>query len=216
MQRYKICQQFTTVISQCLAECLLFQICKDTKFVSNSQLGDIYTCILFIVSDMQRYKICQQFTTVLSLGVDYWTLFQICKDTKFVSNSQLFDCVCVVFVYCFRYAKIQNLSAIHNEEETKYVKTQLFQICKDTKFVSNSQPLLHNTLPLKIVSDMQRYKICQQFTTPLTPRLQRCLLFQICKDTKFVSNSQLFFNSPNKIANCFRYAKIQNLSAIHN
>ncbi len=139
---------------------------------------------------MQRYKICQQFTTLY----------------KLVSAN----------AYCFRYAKIQNLSAIHNFDLNHLLPNRLFQICKDTKFVSNSQQspttkkfirdcfryakiqnlsAIHNTLPRTsspqmIVSDMQRYKICQQFTT-------------------YGGNNKKFLN-------CFRYAKIQNLSAIHN
>ena len=98
-----------------------------------------------------------------------------------------------MFVNCFRRAKIQNLSAIHNIAPTEDPTTQLFQICKDTKFVSNSQldaavtynlfdcfryakiqnlSAIHNRRrehsgKQKIVSDMQRYKICQQFTTQL-------------------------------------------------
>ena len=99
--------------------------------------------LTLIVSDMQRYKICQQFTTYLSHKFCCVVLFQICKDTKFVSNSQLPTTDLVRFLYCFRYAKIQNLSAIHN---------CFFELC-DLSF---------------IVSDMQRYKICQQFTTPCT------------------------------------------------
>ena len=170
---------------------VLFQICKDTKFVSNSQpssarvltLVDCFryakiqnlsaihnyiagtVMILAIVSDMQRYKICQQFTTVRLLRSNIAILFQICKDTKFVSNSQPRLALAYCGFHCFRYAKIQNLSAIHNE-------------------------IAAAAMDKVIVSDMQRYKICQQFTTANVPLPARLPLFQICKDTKFVSNSQ--------------------------
>ncbi len=140
---------------------------------------------------MQRYKICQQFTTPPFAYINAGELFQICKDTKFVSNSQR-SCSCYhSSPNCFRYAKIQNLSAIHNRLS---VRCGFF----------------------RIVSDMQRYKICQQFTTLLLLHLLLLLLFQICKDTKFVSNSQRFGDDSQEWKNCFRYAKIQNLSAIHN
>ena len=140
---------------------------------------------------MQRYKICQQFTTRISSIYSVPLLFQICKDTKFVSNSQLLLPCSECSADCFRYAKIQNLSAIHNESAEIQYRLELFQICKDTKFVSNSQlssmsvydnmdcfryakiqnlSAIHNSMKrldavLQIVSDMQRYKICQQFTT---------------------------------------------------
>ena len=143
-------------------------------------------------------------------------LFQTCKDTKFVSNSQQVAHLCNRSAYCFRYAKIQNLSAIHNLEnkvvghisivsdmqrykicqqfttgtDSDEYSSTLFQTYKDTKFVSNSQHDIKSAVTDRIVSDMQRYKICQQFTTTMHHR--------------------------NRLVNCFRYAKIQNLSAIHN
>ncbi len=140
---------------------------------------------------MQRYKICQQFTTNAVLHNNQFGLFQICKDTKFVSNSQPSIVLTSTPKYCFRYAKIQNLSAIHNDVK-------------------------RNRLAVRIVSDMQRYKICQQFTTSLYIHLNFSKLFQICKDTKFVSNSQPSAYVALYVFYCFRYAKIQNLSAIHN
>ena len=143
-------------------------------------------------------------------------LFQTCKDTKFVSNSQQNYVALATFKNCFRRAKIQNLSAIHNKnyymnkpEEIvsdvqrykicqqfttdafgKYAPMILFQTCKDTKFVSNSQLKFSIYIFYYIVSDVQRYKICQQFTTNALKYQIFNLLFQTCKDTKFVSNSQ--------------------------
>ena len=139
---------------------------------------------------MQRYKICQQFTTVICPDNSVYILFQICKDTKFVSNSQLIRSIIFFTLHCFRYAKIQNLSAIHNLRQHTPFEILLFQICKDTKFVSNSQHNKRVDPYIYIVSDMQRYKICQQFTTLTAEFLNLNALFQICKDTKFVSNSQ--------------------------
>ena len=144
-----------------------------------------------IVSDVQRYKICQQFTTVTFTGQQISKLFQTCKDTKFVSNSQRSIIITLMQGYCFRRAKIQNLSAIHN-----MVLRRLLKIC--------------------IVSDVQRYKICQQFTTKNRAALYPLQLFQTCKDTKFVSNSQPYLPKSVNVPHCFRRAKIQNLSAIHN
>ena len=118
-------------------------------------------------------------------------LFQTCKDTKFVSNSQRTQTQPKSFRHCFRRAKIQNLSAIHNLP-TKYPSVE------------------------DIVSDVQRYKICQQFTTSFNNTFCTTILFQTCKDTKFVSNSQLIIKNLPHQKNCFRRAKIQNLSAIHN
>ena len=139
MQRYKICQQFTTV-----------------------HLRENH---LLIVSDVQRYKICQQFTTCQRKRITNNLLFQTCKDTKFVSNSQHEEHILTRSTNCFRRAKIQNLSAIHNSVVYTFLKSLLFQTCKDTKFVSNSQlPLCHQSI----------------------------------------------------LHHCFRRAKIQNLSAIHN
>ncbi len=140
---------------------------------------------------MQRYKICQQFTTPCNNAPRDALLFQICKDTKFVSNSQRNLRRLLRRGDCFRYAKIQNLSAIHNQHQKLYC-------CAP------------------IVSDMQRYKICQQFTTVETDWKHWFELFQICKDTKFVSNSQPSTIFGHVSTYCFRYAKIQNLSAIHN
>ena len=117
----------------------LFQTCKDTKFVSNSQHPKTSNQLVLIVSDVQRYKICQQFTTATKIDIIFESLFQTCKDTKFVSNSQPID----------------------------------------TFILAN-----------KIVSDVQRYKICQQFTTNRCTDIVQRKLFQTCKDTKFVSNSQ--------------------------
>ena len=175
-----------------------------------------FTACRLIVSDVQRYKICQQFTTFFIVVIFILTLFQTCKDTKFVSNSQLLSDSTQNEKNCFRRAKIQNLSAIHNG----FLFIQSYTV---------------------IVSDVQRYKICQQFTTTTEmlsaynycfrrAKIQnlsaihnrvgnhqcRCILFQTCKDTKFVSNSQRQFVFQIQHLNCFRRAKIQNLSAIHN
>ena len=195
----------------------MFQTCKDTKFVSNSQLRHlsrnlrtdcfrrakiqnlsaihnllrVHCSFSQIVSDVQRYKICQQFTTISDSQLKAIELFQTCKDTKFVSNSQHYRITVPPSVYCFRRAKIQNLSAIHN--------LGWYKCCN-----------------CPIVSDVQRYKICQQFTTRLSKFGRVFLLFQTCKDTKFVSNSQHINSVQNYISDCFRRAKIQNLSAIHN
>ena len=171
---------------------------------------------LYIVSDVQRYKICQQFTTKLFCFWNILILFQTCKDTKFVSNSQPRISSKISALHCFRRAKIQNLSAIHNNYMSVVLFGQLFQTCKDTKFVSNSQQkrrtsyscsycfrrakiqnlsAIHNRYKVRqlfwnIVSDVQRYKICQQFTTVFPGCSSQSVLFQTCKDTKFVSNSQ--------------------------
>ncbi len=140
---------------------------------------------------MQRYKICQQFTTKAIIAYVRHRLFQTCKDTKFVSNSQHRSLVAIAVQHCFRRAKIQNLSAIHN-----------------ARILSVST--------VSIVSDVQRYKICQQFTTYFLSWSYFIKLFQTCKDTKFVSNSQLYLARRAREVDCFRRAKIQNLSAIHN
>ena len=170
----------------------LFQTCKDTKFESNSQHTHTYTtpngnCFrrakiqnlraihnmpkstlgeATIVSDVQRYKIWEQFTTASSILSVVWILFQTCKDTKFESNSQLELNTSWALRDCFRRAKIQNLRAIHN--------TWVDVTCK-----------------IYIVSDVQRYKIWEQFTTFFANKRLSIVLFQTCKDTKFESNSQL-------------------------
>ena len=144
----------------------LFQTCKDTKFESNSQhfisaqsatiycfrrakiqnlraihnLQSVADKTFQIVSDVQRYKIWEQFTTHAHIHHSEWKLFQTCKDTKFESNSQHAKIYTWRGYDCFRRAKIQNLRAIHN----CFV---YFVSCLD------------------IVSDVQRYKIWEQFTT---------------------------------------------------
>ena len=217
MQRYKIWEQFTTVVKYCSAVGLLFQTCKDTKFESNSQLSvpswlnqsncfrrakiqnlrAIHNFIVIlrleldIVSDVQRYKIWEQFTTSPTGIRNTHILFQTCKDTKFESNSQPILFAIAAPANCFRRAKIQNLRAIHNaknvgqavfgivsdvqrykiwEQFTTFTYTvgypnALFQTCKDTKFESNSQQNYWNISLVVIVSDVQRYKIWEQFTT---------------------------------------------------
>ena len=145
----------------------------------------------FIVSDVQRYKICQQFTTLLDISNRHILLFQTYKDTKFVSNSQHHHLRFDTIAHCFRRTKIQNLSAIHNHSTSLMLK-------------------------YIIVSDVQRYKICQQFTTHTRLWKRVCSLFQTYKDTKFVSNSQRYLSALKAYEYCFRRTKIQNLSAIHN
>ena len=191
----------------------LFQTCKDTKFESNSQPTSNH-CVegvyCFRRAKIQNLRAIHNVVLILAY---YWRLFQTCKDTKFESNSQpggitlSFNQTCKdtkfesnsqvirIFIttnyYCFRRAKIQNLRAIHN-------------------YVANGN--VYET----IVSDVQRYKIWEQFTTKFVcPNLQP-LLFQTCKDTKFESNSQLLPSVVAPMRNCFRRAKIQNLRAIHN
>ena len=214
----------------------LFQTCKDTKFVSNSQrrrrcflhiincfrrakiqnLSAIHNSVPFenvrldIVSDVQRYKICQQFTTAACVSAAALSLFQTCKDTKFVSNSQqIWNLFCRDF-NCFRRAKIQNLSAIHNSDWYNLNSypivsdVQRYKICQ--QFTTRSYAIvaasdcfrrakiqnlsaIHNVIPQLpligcIVSDVQRYKICQQFTTLCIIAFNSLWLFQTCKDTK--------------------------------
>ena len=140
VQRYKICQQFTTITCPLffLANCFRRAKIQNLSAIHNKK--DEQVILARIVSDVQRYKICQQFTTATKLDSYFETLIQTCKDTKFVSNSQPSSLDVHRNLYCFRRAKIQNLSAIHNT--------------------------FRNTMVLAfIVSDVQRYKICQQFTT---------------------------------------------------
>ena len=92
LQRYKNCQQFTTNLCSLILNVELFVITKiqklsaihnsiaiylisslvvcdykDTKIVSNSQLLFILTKIFLSCLWLQRYKNCQQFTTILHL-----------------------------------------------------------------------------------------------------------------------------------------------------
>ena len=118
-------------------------------------------------------------------------LFQDDKDTKFESNSQRRCYWPPRGGCCFRTTKIQNLRAIHNNSYA-------------------------NQMALAVVSGRQRYKIWEQFTTPVMANLDAKLLFQDDKDTKFESNSQRSVVTINNAKRCFRTTKIQNLRAIHN
>ena len=72
----------------------------------------------YVVSTIQRYKICKQFTTYPVILIIKHLLFLLFKDTRFVSNSQP-----------------------AGVRPNKIIK--LFLLFKDTRFVSNSQ---HNAL----------------------------------------------------------------------
>ena len=139
LQRYKNCQQFTT--SSYILNLRSQVVCdyKDTKIVSNSQLFLCFSLAVFGCLWLQRYKNCQQFTTSCATKGDLYLLFVI--------------------------TKIQKLSAIHNYEERKNLTKSVVCDYKDTKIVSNSQPVR---------------------------RLSGCKIV-VCdyKDTKIVSNSQL-------------------------
>ena len=65
--------------------------------------------IIEVVSTIQRYKICKQFTTGGYIRLRLWALFLLSKDTRFVSNSQLDAKTNVDIVCCFYYPKIQDL-----------------------------------------------------------------------------------------------------------
>ena len=140
VQRYKICQQFTTCSFVNLRSIYCFRRTKIQNLSAIHNLTTTATKIALIVSDVQRYKICQQFTTFKDLSLKVSVLFQTYKDTKFVSNSQHLLHFQANSEYCFRRTKIQNLSAIHNSK-------------------------IRLATEEEIVSDVQRYKICQQFTT---------------------------------------------------
>ena len=167
VQRYKICQQFTTQPKRLRLKHDCFRRTKIQNLSAIHNLPAIGIYLQFIVSDVQRYKICQQFTTRLISVARNDLLFQTYKDTKFVSNSQHIKNIpnkeeivsdvqrykiCQQFTTLFKL----HLSAI-----------RLFQTYKDTKFVSNSQLRAVAVFINIIVSDVQRYKICQQFTTYL-------------------------------------------------
>ena len=101
-----------------------------------------------IVSDVQRYKICQQFTTWIAA----WIL-----EKKIVSDVQ-------------RYKICQQFTTRALFEITIWI---LFQTCKDTKFESNSQHFVAPLVLYCIVSDVQRYKIWEQFTTAVFNQLNK-------------------------------------------
>ena len=194
-QRYKIWEQFTTNYGMTMANSLLFQDDKDTKFESNSQperyrinyqiscfrttkiqnlraIHNLMRCSgtqAGVVSGRQRYKIWEQFTT--RCDTPYWRalLFQDDKDTKFESNSQLPRGSQSLCGCCFRTTKIQNLRAIHNTIPTILLLRY-------------------------VVSGRQRYKIWEQFTTEKCSWRYTLWLFQDDKDTKFESNSQLAYH----------------------
>ena len=62
-----------------------------------------------VVSTIQRYKICKQFTTAAIAGATEATLFLLSKDTRFVSNSQRSWIITPRCGCCFYYPKIQDL-----------------------------------------------------------------------------------------------------------
>ena len=146
--------------------------------------------IFYVVYPLQKYKISKQFTTPLVDPYLGSVLFILCKNTKFQSNSQHGCPFFLVTTSCLSSAKIQNFKAIHNRVE--------FSVKGN-----------------RVVYPLQKYKISKQFTTfPLDNLFNFCclssakiqnfkaihnyfsvvhrwsVLFILCKNTKFQSNSQ--------------------------
>ena len=140
LQKYKISKQFTTLVKSNRNNSLLFILCKNTKFQSNSQRVLLSCLFCYVVYPLQKYKISKQFTTILATGAADVLLFILCKNTKFQSNSQRSSSTMVSTTCCLSSAKIQNFKAIHNW--------------------SGLLPAMAS-----VVYPLQKYKISKQFTT---------------------------------------------------
>ena len=116
----------------------------------------------------QRYKIWKQFSTVRRISNLSERVLLLNKDTKFESNSQLKPIKKQRVPWCFYWTKIQNLKAILNDNRSNlqslsgafteqrykiwkqfstrhcrcYNWSKVLLLNKDTKFESNSQPLV--------------------------------------------------------------------------
>ena len=139
---------------------------KDTKIVSNSQLPKEYTYTEYCCLWLQRYKNCQQFTTVVKdaivmVGCLWLQRYKNCQQFTTVTS------VCCFSVKLFMITKIQKLSAIHNWSMACFCRLRVVYDYKDTKIVSNSQLTPAIYLFFDRCLWLQRYKNCQQFTTPL-------------------------------------------------
>ena len=116
----------------------------------------------------QRYKIWKQFYTVGNNNMILGLVLLLNKDTKFESNSQLTSDFLGKPKWCFYWTKIQNLKAILNLSNVRIVgvlgafteqrykiwkqfstqngkwnpSPKVLLLNKDTKFESNSQPIV--------------------------------------------------------------------------
>ena len=124
------------------ANIVLFILCKNTKFQSNSQHISGKTSEFSVVYPLQKYKISKQFTTLTEDRDKLAKLFILCKNTKFQSNSQPPSVLLKARFSCLSSAKIQNFKAIHNQIQE--IKSQT-----------------------GVVYPLQKYKISKQFTTAI-------------------------------------------------
>ena len=123
--------------------------------------------ILLVVSAANIYKFRKQFTTLVTLLINTFLLFQLQIYTNFESNSQLKRLMFFRPSSCFSCKYIQISKAIHNEH--------------------------HNTLFfLAVVSAANIYKFRKQFTTRKSDEIISGRLFQLQIYTNFESNSQQY------------------------
>ena len=121
---------------------MLFILCKNTKFQSNSQLSELPKQIrgsCLSSAKIQNFKAIHNRPNRCPL---LHSLFILCKNTKFQSNSQQLFTMRSIVTSCLSSAKIQNFKAIHNGK-------------RDCQKDSG------------VVYPLQKYKISKQFTTCL-------------------------------------------------
>ena len=160
--------QKLSAIHNCVAinipnSCVVYDV-KDTKIVSNSQPLIVSCLILLSCLWCQRYKNCQQFTTVERSTGETLRLFMMSKIQKLSAiHNHLWQFQPDIYVVY----DVKDTKIVSNSQRgfTKISSTQGCLWCQRYKIVSNSQPVSGGTYEDWRCLWCQRYKNCQQFTT---------------------------------------------------
>ncbi len=147
--------------------------------------------ILNVVSNISKISIKQQFTTKALNWAKTCKLFRIFQRSQLNSNSQPFK-------ICSNWrAVVSNISKISIKQQFTTVTIllilsyMLFRIFQRSQLNSNSQRKVNVKRIGKVVSNISKISIKQQFTTLYSSLLTFHQLFRIFQRSQLNSNSQL-------------------------
>ena len=120
----------------------MFIVCVNVLFLSNSQHAPMLRQRSTGVYRMCQCPLFKQFTTNFVLVVMVVMVFIVCVNVLFLSNSQRIGEETIVSRGVYRMCQCPLFKQFTTEEELRMLANEVFIVCVNVLFLSNSQPIV--------------------------------------------------------------------------
>ena len=157
---------------------------------------------------MCQCPLFKQFTTRSHDSIDVVWVFIVCVNVLFLSNSQLTDRGNMKPFGVYRMCQCPLFKQFTTTSCVKEPQMGVFIVCVNVLFLSNSQRLTTSHRVLKGVYRMCQCPLFKQFTTLVLMGLYLYLVFIVCVNVLFLSNSQLIIAKHLNSHRCLSYVSM--------